>query len=190
VKTLPIHLNITGRNVLVIGSGEFAIEKIERLLPYGPDITVVSESPSDGLAALIESNGITQLPEPYRAEHLQGYKIVYSAVEDRAEAERIHRDTRESPVLLNTVDTPEFCDFIMPAVVQGEHFAISISTGGKAAGLSKQLREQLQDSLEQEDDVLELLEQVRAIFQGKYDSFGERRDHLRKILDELRQMEA
>ena len=185
MKTLPININIAGQKVLVIGSGDIAIEKIERLLPYESELTVVAEQPSVALQSLIDANKIRHFAEPYRSAHLQGHKIVYAAIDDRALAESIYRDTRETPVLLNTVDMPGYCDFIMPAVVQGQHFALSISTGGKAAGLSKQLREQLEASLGQEDDILELLKNVRQIFQKKYDSFSERRDHLRKILDEL-----
>ncbi len=190
MKTLPINLSIEGQRVLVIGGGFFAVQKVERLIAYNPELTIVAEQVSDELRTMIDTHGITQLSEPYRAEHLDGFAIVYSAVEDRAEAERIYEDSRKRSVLLNTVDSPELCDFIMPAVVQGEHFALSISTGGKAAGLSKQLREELEVSLAQEDEILDLLEQVREIFQKKYASFEERRDHLRTILEELRALES
>ncbi|NIY15978.1 MAG: hypothetical protein GWM98_14315, partial [Nitrospinaceae bacterium] len=43
--------------------------------------------------------------------------------------------------------------------------------------------------LSREDDILNMLESIRAIFKRKYDSFGERRDHLRQILESLEAIE-
>jgi len=188
VKTFPIHLKIEGLKILLVGGGTLALEKLDKLVQYEADVTVVSPHLSPDVAAIVEAHGVSHLAEPYRRDHIGTHRIVYAAADEATNA-RIYDDTRSIPILLNTVDAPDFCDFIMPSVVQGAHFTLSVSTGGKAAGLSKQMREQLERYLAKEDDVLTLLDKIRDIFKRKYATFNERRDRLREILEELERIE-
>lgn len=189
MKTLPINVVIEGLPVLVVG-GEFeAHEKVEKLLRYGADITVLAPALNDELTLLAEAGHIRHLAETYTPAHLKGYRLVYVGDLCKDKREQIREDTRELGVLFNAVDMPGLCDFIMPASIQGKNFALSICTGGKAAGLSRQLREQLESAIHQEDEILEVLDQIRTIFKRKYDTFGQRRDRLWAILEELEAIE-
>lgn len=189
MKTLPINVVIEDLPVLVIGGDFEALEKVEKLLSYGADITVLAAELSDGLAALAAEGRIRHICERYTPEHLKGYRLVYAADQCEARRKQIRDDTRALGVMFNAVDMPDLCDFIMPAAIQGKHFTLSICSGGKAAGLSRQLREELEASLSQEDEILEVMDQIRTIFKRKYDTFGERRKRIRAILDELQAME-
>lgn len=189
MKTLPINLNLDGMAVLVIGGGTQALEKINKLLPYVPALTILSPALDPELRDLVAAGDIRYWQGPYQPEKLDGFRLVIAAVNDPAVSERIYSDTRSRPVLLNTVDDARFCDFIMPAVVQGEHFAISISTGGQAAGLSRQLRMQIEAAVAQEDELVGALGRIRELFKRKYDTFPERRKRLWAILDELETLE-
>ena len=165
-----------------------ALEKIERLVQYESDVTIVSPDLSSKVGAIVAEHDIRHLDECYCKDHIGTHRIIYAASDDETNT-RVYDDTRELSVLLNTVDAPDFCDFIMPSVVQGEHFTLSVSTGGKAAGLSKQMREQLEQYLAKEDDILLQLDKIRDVFKRKYETFNERRDRLREILDKLNRIE-
>lgn len=188
MKTFPIHLKVEGLKVLLVGGGALAFEKLERLVLYDADVTIVSPKLSPKVAAIVLENDVRHLVESYCKDHIGTNRIIYAAADDETNA-RIYDDTRKLPVLLNTVDAPDFCDFIMPSVVQGDHFTLSVSTGGKAAGLSKQMREQLEQYLGKEDDILLQLDKIRDVFKRKYVTFNERRDRLREILEELEGIE-
>ncbi len=189
MKTLPINVVIEGLPVLVIGGDFEAYEKIQKLLSYGADITVLSPTLNADLEALVEADEIRHLAERYTPDHLEGFRLLYVADLEESVRVQIQKDSRELGLLFNAVDMPHLCDFIMPASIQGENFAISICTGGKAAGLSRQLREQLEAAVSQEDEILDVLDQIRTIFKRKYDTFGQRREHLWAILKELEAME-
>jgi len=188
VKTFPIHLKVEGLKVLLVGGGHLALEKIERLVQYEADVTIVCPDLSPEVAAIVAEHDVRHLAESYCKDHIGNHRIIYAAADDETNA-RIYDDTRKLPVLLNMVDAPDFCDFIMPSVVQGEHFTLSVSTGAKAAGLSKQMREQFEQYLRREDDILVQLDKIRDVFKRKYDTFNERRDRLRQILEELERIE-
>ena len=189
MKTLPISVNLEGMPVLVIGGGSQALEKIEKILPYGPALTVLSPELDPGLRALIAEHGIRYWEGRYAPEQLEGFRLVFAAVNDPAVSARIHADTRGRPLLLNAVDVPRYCDFMMPAVVQGERFSIAVSTGGEVAGFAKQLRQQLEGAVAREDELVEVLAKIRRIFKRKYDTFQDRRERLWEILNELEALE-
>lgn len=189
MKTLPINLKLEGLNILMVGGGGMAAEKLEKLLPHRPRLTLVSPEVTPDVRAMIDQHGIHYLPECYRAEHLAGQQLAFGATDDRDVSRRLYADTRGSGVLINAVDLPECCDFIMPAVVSGAHFTLAISTGGMAAGLSRQMREQLESAVRQEDGILELLEKIRTLLKRKVVTFDARRERLWQILRELEVME-
>ncbi|MDA1044407.1 MAG: bifunctional precorrin-2 dehydrogenase/sirohydrochlorin ferrochelatase [Verrucomicrobia bacterium] len=189
MKTLPINVVVEGLPVLVIGGDFEAYEKVEKLLAFGAEITVLSPTLNADLTALRDDEKIVHLAERYTPDNLEGFRLVFVGDLEESVRERIRSDSRELGLLFNAVDMPHLCDFIMPACVQGRNFTIAICTGGKAAGLSCQLREQLEASVAQEDEILDVLDSIRTIFKRKFDTFSERREHVWAILKELEAIE-
>ena len=54
MRYLPLHFDLQGRDVLVVGGGEIARRKIELLLRSGAHITVVSPDISGPVAAILQ----------------------------------------------------------------------------------------------------------------------------------------
>lgn len=189
MQTFPINLRLEGLPVLMIGGGAIAAEKLEKLVPHRPVLTLVSPRLVHATEALVAAHGVRWIRGDYAPAHLDGQRLVFAATGDVALSRRIFADARSRAVLVNAVDLPECCDFIMPAVVAGAHFSIAISTGGTAAGYARQLREQLQAVVRQEDGILEVLEQIRANLKRKGNTFAARRERLWEILHELEDLE-
>lgn len=185
MQTFPINLRLADVPVLVVGGGAVAAEKLERLVPHRPRLTLVCPDLAPQTAALVATHGILHRREGYRPEHLDGQRLVFAATSDPALQRRIYDDTRSRGLWVNTVDVPATCDFILPAVVAGQHFSLAISTGGLAAGYARHLREELEAAVQQEDGVLEVLEAIRAMLKRKVSTFDARRERLREILREL-----
>lgn len=77
----------------------------------------------------------------------QGLAILFVAGLSRALSERLAARARLAGVLVNVEDQPSLCDFHVPAVVRRGDLLVTVSTGGKAPGLAKLLRQWIERRL-------------------------------------------
>lgn len=166
----PIFLDLKGRKVLVVGGGAVASRKIDTLLEYGAIVQVVSIDLDDALKELIESARITYLGKEFRDDHLSGMFLVIAATDNPDLNHQISDAAEEKGILVNAVDQPADCNFIVPSIVKKGDLTIAVSTSGKSPALAKKIRKELTDN-----------------FGDEYDMFLRLMGHLRnKVLSEGR----
>ena len=143
----PVYLDLRGRSCVVIGGGTVATRKVESLLEAGARVTVVSPALTEPLAALAETHEIVHHARPYRTGDLTGAALVFAATDDEDVHATIASDAAAAGVLLNVVDRPPLCGFIVPAVVRRGPITIGISTGGASPALARRMRRELEGSI-------------------------------------------
>jgi precorrin-2 dehydrogenase / sirohydrochlorin ferrochelatase len=74
---------------------------------------------------------------------LDGLHVLFVAGLDQARSAALAAEARAKGILVNVEDVPELCDFHVPAVVRRGDLALTVSTNGRAPGLSRLLREWL-----------------------------------------------
>lgn len=139
----PIFLELKGKKILIVGGGQVAERKVETLLDCGAEINIVSLRLTDKLNKIIENNGLHYLQEEFQEEHLDGVFLVIAATDDRNLNHKISTMAQEKGLLINAVDQPADCNFIVPSIVRKGDLQIAISTSGKSPALARRLREQL-----------------------------------------------
>ena len=143
----PIFLNLANKPVVVIGGGEEAVAKVRLLLPVGPDLRVFAQATCDDLTALAAAGHIVLCHRLPVAEDLRGARLCIVALDDPHAAEAACAMARTAGVLVNAVDRPELCDFIIPALVQRTPVTVAISTGGAAPALARDLRGRVEQAV-------------------------------------------
>ena len=106
----PFFTDISGRRCVVIGGGRVALRKIQKLVPFGPDITVVAPRISDDIIPLV-SNAVRR---EFEESDLDGAFMAIAAADDRALDKRIFELCTRRGVLVNSVDDIEHCGFVFP----------------------------------------------------------------------------
>jgi precorrin-2 dehydrogenase / sirohydrochlorin ferrochelatase len=144
LKYYPIFLDIRGKICVIVGGGEVAARKAERLLDCGAKVFVISPKLSPALAALKEKSLISHITVAYSGDLIHGAALVIGATDDEKTNAQISLDARSKGIPVNIVDDPQKCDFILPSVVQRGDLAITIGTGGKSPALARHLREELE----------------------------------------------
>lgn len=144
MRYYPLFLDITGRKCVVIGGGNVAERKVERLLDCGARVEVVGKSLTPLLAAWNGEGKVVHRDADYEDSCLVGAFLVIGATDDEAVNGRIARDARALGISVNIVDDPTRCDFLLPSIVERGDLSIAVSTGGRSPALAKKLRKELE----------------------------------------------
>ncbi len=141
----PIGLiGLSNRRTVVVGGGSIASRKVRGLLTAGAHVTVISPDLNPELRRLAAAGRVTLVERAYRAGDLAGAFIVIGATDDPAVNEAVWQEAEERGCLVNVVDDPPHCNFILPAIVRRGPVSVSISTGGSSPALARRLRERLE----------------------------------------------
>ena len=144
MKYYPVNLDMTNKRCVVVGGGDIAERKVERLLECGAQVTVVSKSLTPVLKTRKKTGQMDHIDRDYEDQALDGAFMVIGATDRNDVNERISKDAMARGLLVNIVDDPDRCNFILPSLVQQGDLSIAISTGGKSPALAKKLRKELE----------------------------------------------
>ncbi|SRR5579875_226882 len=142
----PIMLDIRGRRALVIGGDQVAAQKAASLAASGADVIVQSQQFCPQLLALAGQQRISLRQKVYEPGDLAGAFVVVAATGDRAFARTLWQEAQANGQLINIVDIPSCCSFILPSILRRGQLTISVSTEGASPGLARRIRQQLEDS--------------------------------------------
>ena len=144
MKYYPVFLDIRGKKCVIVGGGEVAARKAERLLDCGARVSVISPKLTPELAELKEKNVISHIAAQYSDALIDGASMIIGATDDEKTNARIAHDARAKSIPVNIVDDPQKCDFILPSLVQRGDLTMAIGTAGKSPALARHLREKLE----------------------------------------------
>ncbi len=140
MRYFPVFLNLRGKKVVVVGGGSVAERKVRTLLKAGANIDVISPKITKGLEALKDKGRINHIKRTFRDADIGGSVLAIAAT-DSAEVNK--RVAMVAP-LVNTVDDPDNCSFIVPSMVCRGDLTIAISTSGNSPAFAKAVRKELQ----------------------------------------------
>ena len=169
-------LRLDGRRCLVVGGGEVGLEKVEGLLSCGAAVTLVAPGAHDELAALAAEGSIAWERRRYEVGDLDGSFLVIAATDDSEVNIGVHEDAEARAMLVNVVDVPPLCNFILPAIVRSGPLAIAISTAGASPALAKRMKREIAEQFGEDYARLAvILNDVRGWAKATLPTFQERR---------------
>ncbi len=136
-------LKLTGRRCLVVGGGDIGLEKVEGLLACGADVALVAPEAVDELQGYAREGSIHWEAREYRPDDLDGAFLAIAATSDTALNTQVYEDAEARAMLVNVVDVPPLCNFILPAIVRQGPLAIAISTAGASPALAKRIKREI-----------------------------------------------
>ena len=136
-------LRLTGRRCLVVGGGEIGLEKVEGLLACGGDVVLVAPDAEPALRTLADEGSIRWERRAYEPGDLESTFIAIAATSDTDVNIAVYEDAERRAMLVNVVDVPPLCNFILPAIVRQGPLAIAISTAGASPALAKRMKREI-----------------------------------------------
>jgi len=179
----PVYLKLDGKKCLVVGGGRIAERKVNSLLESGAQVYVVSPVLTEWLEEIASKDMITVIRRNYTTTDLENAFLVIGATDLQAINTRVARDCHDRNILVNIVDNPGNCNFIVPAVFRQGSLSISISTDGKSPMLAKRIREELKSEFGPEyHEFLELMGNLREQVIAKFPDEKQRRDVFKELV--------
>jgi len=181
----PIFLKTEQLNILIVGGGKVALEKLSFLLKSSPNskVTVVSKHFHADILAMSVLENLILKQEEYTANYLKSISLVIVATNDKEENIRVYKDAKANNILVNVADNPMYCDFYMGGIVTKGDLKLGISTNGKSPTLAKRLRQFFEQVLPEElDDLLDNLNQYRKTIKGDFDNKVEQLNKATELL--------
>jgi precorrin-2 dehydrogenase/sirohydrochlorin ferrochelatase len=139
----PLFVELDGRKAVVIGGGTVAERKIETLLEYGAVVHVISRDLTPGLRDRLRNGDIRLISREFDESHIIDAFIVIAATNDKGLNQRVSEAAKGQNILVNAVDQPEECSFIVPSIIKRGDLMIAVSTSGRSPALAKRIRETL-----------------------------------------------
>ena len=142
----PLFLNLTAKDILVVGAGAVGRRKIASLLPCSPrSVTVVDPGLSPADAREFAASGpVRCLPRAFAPDDLTGKALIFAAAGKREVNALVAALCRERGIFCNIADAPEESDFFVPAHATSEGITLAVSTGGQSPALARRLRAELE----------------------------------------------
>ena len=162
-------LKLAGRRCLVVGGGEIGLEKVEGLLACDGDVTLISPEAVPELAAArrrgLDRLGAARLRRRRRTSRAPSWSS--PATDDTDINIAVYNDAERRAMLVNVVDVPPLCNFILPAIVRTGPLAIAISTAGASPALAKRMKTEVAELFGEEyAELAVMLNDVARLGQG------------------------
>ncbi|MGB4772964.1 MAG: TSUP family transporter [Chitinophagaceae bacterium] len=184
----PVFLKLEEMDLLLVGGGAVALEKLNSLLGNSPQtrITIVAKALRDDVKTFALQYPFVQLyVRAFEDQDLDGKDIVISATGDREFSVGLRTLCHERGILVNVADTPDLCDFYLGSIVQKGNLKLAISTNGKSPTLAKRLKEVLHQQIPAElDESLEQLQVLRSRMNGDFADKVKKMNELTRVLVE------
>ncbi len=177
----PFFHELDNKSITIIGGGNIALEKVEKLSGLGAKITVIAPEIKKEIS---ENPEVICIIKTYAPEDLSGADFVISATGKPDIDDEVFELCRKEKIPVNVVDRKEKCDFIFPSVIRKDKLVIGVSSSGASPQVAVTLRKQIENLIPDNiEDILDYLENLRPVVKAEIDDPGLRHRILKKAAD-------
>ncbi len=146
LRYFPIFFDLDGRDVLIVGGGEKALQKLRLLAKTSARLRIVAADVSADIAAAAVSTLVIER-HAFTEADLDGAALVFAASDDTELDGRVAAAARAGGLPINVVDGPSQSNFIMPAIVDRDPIVVAIGTEGAAPILAREIKAKIESWL-------------------------------------------
>jgi uroporphyrin-III C-methyltransferase / precorrin-2 dehydrogenase / sirohydrochlorin ferrochelatase len=176
MESFPIFINLKEKPVTIIGGGDIALRKVKLLIKADPKITVISKVVCSDLKELMKQHDHKIVIKSFQESDLKTPVLIIAATNNPKLNKRISTYAQQNNILINVVDQPKLCTFTMGSIVERDSLVISISSGGKAPVLVRNVREKIETVIPQSyAELVRFSGSLRSVIKKKIQSGVKRR---------------
>jgi len=177
----PMYMDMNSQKILLVGGGNIALEKLEKLLDFTTDISIISIEAIPQVLDKIKRFSLNFMQKPYSVGDIDGFDIVIVATNTIELHKQIYLESRDKRVLVNSVDDTAYCDFIFPSYIKQDDLIISFSTSGASPAFAKAIKEYITTQIP--TNIGDFLAKMKAL-RTQMPKGKARMEHFKSLVDE------
>ena len=144
----PISLKLQQQPCLIVGGGHIAYRKAMLLAKAGAKVDVLAPEIDVNLLQLVQQSQGQYVQDVFSpSTALRHYRLVIAATDNNLVNQQVFAACEAENVLVNSVDDPPHCRFMVPAIIDRSPLVISVASNGTSPVLSRQIRTQLESTI-------------------------------------------
>lgn len=182
----PFFMNVTDKLCLVVGGGEVALRKVEKLLLFDCKIKICSKKFCDGFYKEEIKSRVELIYHQFMDSDIEGCAFVIAATDNDYLNSHIYDLCSEKNIPVNVVDDINKCTFIFPSLSKGRNYTAAFTTEGKSPICAAYLRRKF-DELDGEklDNIIDIMYNQRKNAKRFIRSGDIRAEFLKEVFNAL-----
>ncbi|WP_335938092.1 bifunctional precorrin-2 dehydrogenase/sirohydrochlorin ferrochelatase [Fusobacterium polymorphum] len=131
-KFFPVSIDLNNKNVLVIGAGKIALRKIETLLNYNCNITVITKEVLEEKFLELEKDNKIKIfkNQEFEEKFLENIFLVITATDNEILNKEISQLCMSKNILVNNVTSKDDMNVRFMSIYEKDDIQIAISANG------------------------------------------------------------
>ena len=145
---LPLGLDLTGWECLVVGGGRVGARKAATLASAGARVTLVSPELGPAAAQAARNGAFRWRRARYAADHLDGIRLVVAATDNAALNLQIGQEASARGLLFCIASSGRSSSVIFPAIHRRDGLTVAVHSDGRRCARSRSLRDRIAQVLD------------------------------------------
>ena len=131
-KFFPVSIDLNNKNVLIIGAGKIALRKIETLLNYNCNITVITKEVLEEKFLELEKNNKIKIfkNQEFEEKFLENIFLVVVATDNEVLNKNISELCMSKNILVNNITSKDDMNVRFSSIYEKDDIQIAISANG------------------------------------------------------------
>lgn len=141
----PLFVDITNKNVLVVGAGNIATRRIKTLTKFNCKIKVVAPTATKEVENLAKLNKIDYQKSELENKDLENVFMVVSATNNRQVNHKVCELAKQKNLYVSVADCKDECNFFFPGVIETNDTVIGVTAEGKSHKAASQMADRIRE---------------------------------------------
>lgn len=143
MEFLPISINIANKQIVVVGGGRVALQKVKNLVRYGAKVRVVAPK----ILSEIRAFDLEIIESSYSANQISDAFMVYACTDVTEVNNKVVYDCNSQNTLCNNTADRNQSGFVSSAIVRSESLTVAINSRNQSPRETKAFKHQIEEQL-------------------------------------------
>ncbi|MGY0411816.1 NAD(P)-binding protein [Staphylococcus sp. mip270_02] len=175
-------IDISQKQIVVVGGGKVAERRVSTLVHYATDIHIISPTISEHLRHMVKQDGVQWHAKSFEAKDIKQASLIIAAT-NNSEVNQQILASKPPHAFINMTSIAKEGDIVFPSILRRGKLTLSISTNGASPKLTAQILSEFKERFDDSyGDYVDFLYECRQKIKQTQLSMSQKEDFLKMVL--------